>query len=129
MKFLFESEDCIVGIIVGLVMVGLSGRYFQLPNIPLLWGFVFTISLAFTIFDVIHTFSDLGGHPLLIVLLLINNAIDFILEAALAAMYFGMTLPFFSLLNPYLSNPAVLYAAGIFFIISSIFWIIVFPFV
>ncbi|GAI73174.1 unnamed protein product, partial [marine sediment metagenome] len=38
MKFLFEAEDCIVGVIVGLILIGLSGKFFPLPEWNILWG-------------------------------------------------------------------------------------------
>ncbi len=130
MKFLFEAEDCVVGIIVGLILVGLSGRFFQLPGWNLLWGIIFIVSLIFTILDVTHTFTDFGGHILLIILLLLNNIIDFVIEIALAVKYLnlGITLPYVSQYMPLLDNPLTLLILGIFFVASSIFWLITFPF-
>lgn len=130
MKFLFEAEDCVVGIIVGLILVGLSGRFFQLPEWNLLWGLLFLVSLIFTILDVLHTFRDFGGHILLTILLLLNNIIDFVIEIALAVKYLdlGITLPYISQYMPLLDNPLTLLVLGIFFVASSILWLVIYPF-
>lgn len=124
MKLIFEAEDCIVGIGIGLLMIGLSGKYFTLPKLNYLWAIAFFVSFLLTIFDVVHTFSDLAFHPMLLVLLLANNIIDGIIEIALTAKYFGFTLGKVStLLNPYFDKPEVMFIIGIFFIVSSVFWL------
>ena len=130
MKFWFEAEDCIIGVFVGLLIIGLSGKFIQLPKLNILWGFLFLVSLIFTILDVVYTFMDFGGHLALIVLLFINNIVDFIIELALAVKYLnlGITLPYISQFMPLLDDPLILFVIGIFFIISSIFWLVIFPF-
>lgn len=130
MKFFHEIEDCIIGIIIGLLLIGLSGRYIQLPELNIIWGLLFIVSLVFTVLDVVYTFMDFGGHLLLIIILFVNNAIDLIIELALAIKYLNLeiTLPLVSQFMPLLDNPTTLFIIGIFFIASSIFWMIVFPF-
>src|SRR3989338_8389219 len=102
MKFWFEAEDCIIGVFVGLLIIGLSGKFIQLPKLNILLGFLFLVSLIFTILDVVYTFMDFGGHLALIVLLFINNIVDFIIELALAVKYLnlGITLPYISQFMP-----------------------------
>lgn len=129
MKLLFEAEDCLIGIGIGLLMIGLSGKYFSVPEWPYLWAIAFFISFLFTIFDVVHTFSDISGHISLMILLIINNVADAIIEIALTAKFFGLEIPTLSaFLNPYFNMPGIMFAFGIFFIISSVFWLIAFPF-
>jgi len=129
MKLLFEAEDCLVGIGIGLLMIGLSGKYYNVPEWNILWGVVFSFSFIMTILDVIYTFSDIGGHIVMLMILFVNNAIDGVIEIALAAKYFGFDLGKIStLLNPHLDKPEVMFALGIFFIASSVFWLIYFPF-
>lgn len=131
MKLFHEIEDCIIGVIVGLILIGLSGKYFQLPEWNIIWGLIFVVSLIFTILDVFYTIMDFGGHFLLIILLFINNAVDFVIELALAIKYLGLeiNLPLISeFIMPLLEEPTTLFFLGIFFVVSSIFWIIVFPF-
>ncbi len=130
MKFLFESEDSIVGIIVGVVLVGMSGTFFSLTKFAydnFVWGALFAVSLVFTLLDVKHTFSDIGGHhKLMLLILLLNNAIDFIVELAMAGRMFAINVPYVSsFMNPYLSQTMLLYI-GMFFVASSVFWLIEF---
>ena len=131
MKFLFESEDSIIGITVGIVLIGMSGLYFSLPKFAydnFVWGLLFAASLVFTLLDVKHTFSDIGGHhKLMLLLLLLNNAVDFIVELAMAGKMFAINIPYVtSFMNPYISNPTMLLYIGIFFVASSVFWLIEF---
>ncbi len=129
MKLLFEAEDCVVGIGVGLLMIGLSEFYFTVPNWPVLWGIAFLISLIFSVLDVFYTFSDFGEHIGMHVLLLLNNLVDGFIELALAAKFLGFEIPTISeFLNPFLEDPVVLFWVGVFFIGSSIFWLIYTPF-
>ncbi len=130
MKLFHEIEDCIVGLIVGLLMVGLSGYFIILPDMPVLWGLLFAISALVTIFDVTFTIFDLGEKVLPLIFLLLNNAIDIIIEIVLAAKYFGFSLNNIPLLGAaayYLSQPQYLFWSGAFFIASSLFWIIATP--
>ncbi len=63
-------------------------------------------------------------------LLFLNNIIDIIIEIALAAKYLGFSLyriPLLETIVYYLSEPQYLLAVGIFFIASSLFWIIATP--
>ena len=128
MKFLFEAEDSIVGIIVGILLIGLSGMFFTLPDFlqnSLVLGIIFVVSLVFTLLDVKHTISDLRGHKLLLLALFLNNVIDFAIELALAASMFGFQVPYISAtLDPYLADTTILLYIGIFFIASSIFWLV-----
>ena len=128
MKCLFEAEDSIIGIIVGLLFIGLSGVFFALPKFTydtFVWGGIFAISLIFTVLDVKHTFRDLSGHALLLVILLLNNAIDFVIELGMAAKMFGLNIPYITTyLTPYMESPMILLFIGVFFIGSSIFWMV-----
>ncbi|MBI5061876.1 MAG: hypothetical protein HZB67_06225 [Candidatus Aenigmarchaeota archaeon] len=124
MKILFEYEDCIYGIIIGVILIGLSGTFFTLPDYPMIWGALFGIAAILTILDVRHTFSDLSGHSVLIILALLNNIIDLILEIALTAKMFNLDIPYLSeQLNPYLNDPTMLAGIGTFFIVTSCLWI------
>ena len=65
------------------------------------------------------------------ILLFLNNAVDFVIELALAIKYLGLeiNLPLISeFIIPLLEEPTTLFFIGIFFIVSSVFWIIAFPF-
>jgi len=126
MKFIHEYEDCIVGLLVGIIIIGLSGMYFRLPAFPTyVWGAVMVASLLFTIFDLRHTFKELKTHRIVLILLLLNNAVDLVLEAGLAAYLFRVNIPYISYyLNPYFAQAQMLFYIGMFFIGSSVLWII-----
>jgi hypothetical protein len=94
----------------------------------ILWGLIFAASILFTAFDVIHTLRDLGGHILALLILLLNNLVDIIIEVALVGKHFGFNVPYISeYIGPYLEEPLYLLIIGIFFVVSSIFWIIASP--
>lgn len=124
MKILFEYEDCIVGILIGILFIGLAGTYFTVPEWPIIWAAAFGISFILTILDMRHTFSDMKDHPILLIVLLMNNAADFIIELGAAAFMLGISVPYISeFLDPYLRTSYGLLAIGIFFIASSVFWL------
>ncbi len=130
MKLFHEFEDCIIGLIVGLLLVGLSGYFILLPQINVLWGILFAVSALVTLFDVIFTMFDLGEKIVPLILLLFNNIIDIIVEITLAAKYLELSLDSIPLLDAianYLLEPKYLLIAGIFFIASSLFWMIATP--
>lgn len=128
MKLFHEIEDCIIGIIAGVILIGLSGYYFSLPELGILWGLIFAASALFTVFDIINTLGDLGGHILALLILLLNNLIDIIIEIALVGKYFGFNVPYISdFIGPFLEEPFYLLIIGIFLVVSSIFWIIASP--
>ena len=128
MKLLHEYEDCFVGIIIGILIVGLSGYFFTLPQWNTVFAIIFIVSALFTIFDFFYTLSDLGKKIIPILFIFLNNLIDVILEVSLAAFYFNYNIPFLSeFINPFLEDPFVLLIIGAFFIITSIFWIIATP--
>jgi len=130
MKFIFEGEDCIVGIIIGLLLVGLSGKYFTIPELsPILLGLIFIGSVIFSVLDIFHTFHDFAGHIFLIVLLFINNLIDIFIELGYIGYAFNFNVPYVSqIIGPYLLEPTYMFLFGAFFVVSSVFWLMVFPF-
>ncbi len=126
MKFLFDAEDCVFGLLVGYVLIGMSGIWYKLPAWPMwLWGIVFAVSLIFTLLDFANTVKELTHHPVLIALAFLNNVVDAVIELAMLAIAFSFTVPVLSpALNPYLTQPLWLMVAGIFIVVSSIFWFI-----
>ena len=128
MKLIHEYEDCFIGILIGVLLIGLSERYLTLPDLAIVWGIAFIISAIFTILDIFHTISDLGNKIFPLFILFLNHIIDIALELALAGFYFNFNIPYLSdFLNPYLADPFYLFIMGIFFVVSSLFWIIATP--
>lgn len=128
MKILFATEDCLYMILIGAIVIGLSEKYFKLPQLNAVWGALFAIGIILTLLDIIHTFTDLSRHPLVLIGALANNLIDGTLLAALTAKYFNFTIPKLSTYAAqYLANPTYLFYIGGFFVVASVFWIIVWP--
>ena len=59
MKFLFEFEDAVVGIICGLLLIGLTGRFFSLKLSNAIYLIAFIIFAISIILDILFEFSDL----------------------------------------------------------------------
>ncbi len=130
MKLLFASEDAVLGIVLGVLIVGFSGKYFSVPSWNILWGVLFAVGVIMTVLDVFHTLADLGRHPLVVILALLNNLIDAVFELAFMAKFFGFGIPVLSgFLNPVIAEPMYLFIIGIFFIVTSVIWLVVWPMV
>lgn len=123
---LLDIAESTIGVAVGLVLIGMSGMFFALPEFgSAAWGGLFAVSLVFTIWDFKNNLDNLSGHPFMLIGLFLNNAIDFVIEAAMTGMMFGFSVPFISsALEPYLGDPTILLYAGVFFIVTSLFWLI-----
>lgn len=128
MKILFATEDSLYGILLAALVLGLSGKYYKVPQIDILWGALFTIGIILTFFDIIHTFTDLSRHPVVLVGAFFNNVIDLILFVTFAAKMFVLNIPFLTqFMTPYLTNPVYLFYIGAFLLITNVFWLIAWP--
>ena len=126
MKLLFEEEDCVFGILVGLVLIGLSGKFIHLPKISFLYGIIFGFSLVLSFLDLASLFTRLHHHFAITALNIANNAIDIVLELLFIAYFFSFKIPFLTpFLEPLATTPAALFYIGIFFLATNIFWVII----
>src|SRR3989344_6057082 len=102
MKFAFEEEDSLYGILVGAFLIGVSGLWFTIPLSKgiLRWiGIaVFGIAIILTFLDIIHTIQDLTYHPLMLIGMFLQSIVDIILEFALLITFLGvkLALPYFT---------------------------------
>jgi len=130
MKLFFSNEDSVFGILIGVILIGLSGKLFNIPNIPILYGILFGLSLVLTVLDILAVFTALHRHFMITALNWINNVVDAVLELAFIAYFFKLNIPFIStVIVPHLSSPSNLFIIGIFFVVVSIFWLIAHPFI
>lgn len=128
MKLLFAAEDCVVGFLIGGLLIGFSGKFFNLPNWTTLWGVLFVFSLLLTVLDVIHSLTDLGwGHIFLVIFGFVTNFVDMIIEILFIIKFFDLNIGFLSFLSPITSNPVYQLIFGIFFIVNSILWLLIWP--
>jgi hypothetical protein len=129
MKILFATEDSIYGILLAAIVLGLSGKYYNIPQLDILWGALFAIGIILTLFDIMHTFTDLSRHPIVLVGAFFNNLIDLILYVAFAAKMFVLNIPFLTqFMTSYITNPTYLFYIGAFLIITNVFWLVAWPF-
>ena len=135
MKLLLETEDSILGILLGLLLIGLSGKYFNLPKLYTIYGIFIAAYLVLTVIDIVHTFTDLGRHFVVIFFAVLSSLIDLILGYLIMAKFLGLkaiTLPFImpfltKYIVPLLSTESGLFSIGLFFLITNVCWLIIWP--
>jgi hypothetical protein len=129
MKFAVENEDNFIGLIVGIIAIGASGLYFQLPDFQYVWAGIITLSLVSSVFDIIHSLKDLKWHKYIMPMAILNNILDLIFEIPLAAYFFNYNIPGISnIMVPFFENSQYMFMIGAFFVLSSIGWLIVLRF-
>jgi hypothetical protein len=126
MRINFEVFDCIWGILVGAILLGLSGLYFSLPNISLLWGVFFAVSAITTVVDValcVKDFHDM--HKIMLLGIVLSSIVYIVVEIGMVSKFFSITIPFITQsVVPILSQPMMLVYISAFFIVTSIIWLI-----
>src|SRR3989338_7521759 len=129
MKLAFDYEDAIVGIIIGLLVLGLSGKYFSLTMNKLIYVIGFAIFIVFIILDVLYEFTQWSCSMIITFLLVIHNIIDGIISVAFISKFTGYSVPFITqYLVPLLESPANLFYIAAFLIIGNALWLVTAPF-
>lgn len=129
MKFLFEFEDAVIGVICGLLLIGLTGRFFSLELGNIVYLIVFILFSISIILDVLFEFSDLKVHFVFTVISIAHSIVDFIISLAFISHFSGLNIPFITNnLVPYLQNEAIIFWIGIFLAASNAVWLISYPF-
>ena len=129
MKLSFDAEDAIIGILVGLLVLGLSGKYYQME----LNKWVYIIAAAafaiFIVLDILNEIVKFESHPLTIGILIIHNLIDLVLMAALFSKFSEYNIPFVTeTIVPYFSDPVALFYVGAFLAVGNALWLVSLPF-
>jgi len=131
MKLFFAQEDAAYGILVGLFIIGLSGRFYdisKIANIKIIPIALFALSLFLTGLDIAHNITNLFGvHIIATSLLFINNLIDAAIEVGFLSLYTSIKVPVISNYLSYLQDPVALFYIGVFFVVTNIIWILVYP--
>ena len=129
MKFLFEFEDAVVGIICGLLLIGLTGRFFSLKLSNTIYLIAFIIFAISIVLDIIFEFSDLKVHFNFTILSLIHSIADLIIALAFISHFSGFDVPYItSNLVPYLQNEVAIFYIGIFLVAGNTIWLLLYPF-
>ena len=129
MKLAFEAEDAIIGIVCGLLLLGLTGRFFSLKLNDYVYVIAFAALIIFIFLDIINEFRDLTTHFGLIMLSILHNLIDLVISLAFISHFTGWNIPYITpILVPYLQNESIIAGIGIFLVVSNAIWLLTMPF-
>ncbi len=129
MKFIFAAEDTIIGIICGLLLIGLTGRFFSLKLNNMLYIIAFIVYLFFILLDIFNEIRDLTTHFGFIVFSLLHSLVDLGIALAVISHFSNFNIPYItSIFVPYLQNESVIFALGLFLVIGNVIWLILYPF-
>jgi len=129
MKFAIEAEDAIIGIVCGLLLLGLTEKFFSLKLNNYVYIIAFIALIIFIFLDVINEFSDLSTHFGLIMLAILHNLIDLTISLAFISHFTGWNIPYITqYLVPYLQNQQIVAGIGIFLVVSNAIWLLTIPF-
>ena len=129
MKMIFEAEDAIVGVICGLLVLGLTGKYFSLKLPPFVYVIAFGILIFFILLDLVNEVKDLSTHLGLIILSIIHNLIDLVIAFGFISYFTKWNIPYITVsLVPYLQNEIVLYWVAMFLVAGNVICFFIFPF-
>ena len=130
MKLTFATEDCVIGVIVGFLVIFYAGKLYPLKLNQYLYAAAFVIFIIFIFLDIIHEFSDLSTHPGFIFFSLVHSLADLVLSVSLIAFFAGINIPYIStIIVPYFQNEAMLLYAGIFLVAGNLLWLVTYPFI
>ena len=88
MKLIFSSEDCIVGLIFGALIVAMSEKWFKIPHTKTILIIVIPILVLVMVLDIFSELTDLGRHFLFISTSIIHNIFDLALCVAFYSLFF-----------------------------------------
>ncbi len=129
MKFTFAAEDTIAGIICGLLLIGLIGRFFSLKLSNTLYVIAFIAFSVFILLDIVNEVRDLTTHFGFIVFSLVHSIADLGIAATFISHFSGWNIPYItSAFVPYLKNEALIFYAGMFLVIGNVIWLCLYPF-
>jgi hypothetical protein len=128
MKFAIEAEDAIIGVLCGILLLGLAGKFFSLKLHDSVYVIAFGIFIIFIILDIINEFKDLSSLGL-IFLSILHNIADLIISLASISHFTGINIPYVTqYLVPYLQNPEIVAGIGIFLVVTNALWLLTMPF-
>lgn len=128
MKLLVEIEDQLAGIAAGIMVIAFTERYFKIPYSRTLLLISLVAFFIFLILDIFYNFKDIGGqHIGWMIFAQINSLVDIALVGALFSWLTKINIPYLTeMVVPYLENQTIILAIGLFFVIGSIFWLVIY---
>lgn len=129
MKFTFAAEDTIAGIICGLLLIGLTGRFFSLKLSNALYVIAFIAFSVFILLDIVNELRDLTTHFGFIVFSLLHSLVDLGIALAFISHFSGFSIPYITaIFVPYLQNEVIVFWLGVFLVVGNVVWLILYPF-
>ena len=122
MKFLYEIEDCIVGIIVGALV--LSPLLIEIPYSAIIFPLAFGIFIFFNSLDIFHCIMDFKGYAKMCTISIIANVIDIFINMAFLSRLLDVNIPFVTSNILPLITPTTTIAIGAYFILFNLWWIV-----
>lgn len=129
MKLIFAAEDTIIGILCGLLLIGLTGRFFTLTFNDIVYLILFIIYAVFILLDIFNELRDLTTHFGFIVFSLLHSLIDLVIALTFISFFSGWNIPYITtIFVSYLKNELIIFYAGIVLVIGNVIWLILYPF-
>jgi len=117
---LLGFEDMIAGILLGIVMIGASGKLFALPYNDLLLKIFLFLFLILTILDVIHEIKTLEEGLFWTILAVVWNAVEIVLVVGYIAKIFKLPFEIIPMI-PFIGVIGML-GVGVFLILGNVMW-------
>ena len=119
MKILFEGEDTVLGIVLGVLLIAQSEKYFSFSfSYQLLYLFV-PLVFAFAVLDVVHHLSHLFMNFAPYLIIQVHNAANLLLLVGMGTVLFGYSLPLASGVGQWVfASPQNIFLAGAYFGVS-----------
>lgn len=122
MKFLYEIEDSIVGIVVGALL--LSPLLVQIPYSAIIFPLAFGIFLIFNFLDIVHCVKEFKGYAKICTISIIVNVIDIFINMAFLSRLLNIEIPFVTSSILPLITPTTTNVIALYLIIFNLWWIV-----
>ncbi len=117
---LFGFEDMIAGILLGIVMIGASGKLFTLPYADKLLIILLFVFLVLAVIDIIHEIKTLEEGLFWTILAVVWNVVEVIIVIGYLAQIFNLPFQIISFV-PFIGVIGML-GTGLFFILGNVMW-------
>ena len=129
MKLTFAAEDTVIGIICGLLLIGLTGRFFSLKLADIIYAIAFIAYGFFILLDIVNELRDLTTHFGFILFSLLHSLVDLGIALAFVSYFSKWNIPYItSVFVPYLQSQEVIFWLGAFLVAGNVIWLILYPF-
>lgn len=129
MKAIFDVEDALIGVLMGVLVLGLSGVLFSYEASKWVYIIGFSVFSIFIVLDLLNEIFRIDSGIMMFSLLAIHNAADLLISATFISHFGGISLPIISsMLVPLLEHSTWLFGISIFLIMGNAIWLFLEPF-